>query len=422
MVDRVAARARISPAELRRRNLVRPSDMPYRPGIQSAGKEQVFSEGDFPSLHNTVVSRTAQAALAEHAQLAEAQLTEAQHVRIGHGVACFVEKSGSGPYEDARVEVKADGSVQVWSGASFLGQGLHAALAHLVAEVLDVSSEAVQVMRIDTDRISSGVGTYASRSMVMAGNAVQFACEVLLNNARHAAAEHLGVDPADLEYAAGQFAARGAPTAEITLGELARVLAGGPAQVAPASECLSGSFRYERETVTYGFGCQGAVVATDVRTGAVKVRRIVVGYDAGRVIDPDAVIGQLEGAAVQALGGALLERFSYDELGNPVATTFMDYLLPTAHDAPTFDIVLDASRPSDNPLGVRGVGEAGIPAVAAAIASAIENSIGSPPVLDETPMTPARIFDLVSRESSVRDQVAAAPGSADSIVPEASSS
>ena len=404
MVDRIAARVGISPVELRHRNLVRPADMPYRPGIESAGKEQVFAEGDFPKLFAAVVSRTAEAATAEQAQLAEAE-----HLRVGHGVACFVEKSGSGPYEDAKVEVSGDGSVQVWSGASFLGQGLHAALAHVVADVLDVPAEAVRVMRIDTDRISAGVGTYASRSMVMAGNAVHVACELLLDKARNAAAEHFGIDPADVDFAAGQFVTRSEPTVVITLGELASVLTDGQEDAEAASEGLSGSFRYERETVTYGFGCQGAVVATDVRTGAVKVRRLVVGYDAGRVIEPDVVVGQLEGAAVQALGGALLERFSYDELGNPLATTFMDYLLPTAHDAPAFDIVLHASTPHDNPLGVRGVGEAGIPAVAAAVAAAIENSVGSPPVLEETPMTPARVFGLVSGVAEAQPGAAAVP-------------
>ncbi len=410
MLDRIAARVGMSPVSLRRRNLIRPSDLPYRAGIQSAGKDQVFAEGDFPLLFDKVVSRTADAARAESARLEASEGADgsaAGRLRIGQGVACFVEKSGSGPFEDARVEVSGDGSVRVWSGASFLGQGLHAALTRVVTDVLEVPAGVVRVMRVDTDRISSGVGTYASRSMVMAGNAVNFACQLLLEKARHAAAEHLGTDPAELDFAAGQFATRSAPAVTITLGELADARA----EAEPGCECLSESFRYERESVTYGFGCQGAVVVTDVRTGAVKVRRLVLGYDAGRVIDPDVVVGQLEGAAVQALGGALLERFCYDELGNPAATTFMDYLLPTAHDAPAFDIVLAASTPSDNPLGVRGVGEAGIPAVAAAVAAAIEDSVGSPPVLDETPMTPARVFDLISAANDAdRPQDVAVPG------------
>jgi carbon-monoxide dehydrogenase large subunit len=420
MLDRIAARVGMSPVSLRRRNLIRPSDLPYRAGIQSAGKDQVFAEGDLPALFDAVVSRTADAARAESARLEPSGASEgaegaegaegsmgAGQLRIGQGVACFVEKSGSGPFEDARVEVSGDGAVRVWSGASFLGQGLHAALTRVVTDVLEVPAGVVRVMRVDTDQISSGVGTYASRSMVMAGNAVHFACQLLLENARHAAAAHLGTDPAELDFAAGQFATRSAPAVTITLGELADARA----EAEPGCECLSESFRYERESVTYGFGCQGAVVVTDVRTGAVRVRRLVLGYDAGRVIDADIVVGQLEGAAVQALGGALLERFCYDELGNPAATTFMDYLLPTAHDAPAFDIVLGASTPSDNPLGVRGVGEAGIPAVAAAVAAAIEDSVGSPPVLDETPMTPARVFDLISAaQDAGRPQDVAVPG------------
>jgi aerobic carbon-monoxide dehydrogenase large subunit len=414
MVDKIAARVGLSPEELRRRNLVRPSDMPYKPGILSAGKELTFSEGDYPELFETVVSRTAEAAGAESARLAGAE-----HLRVRHAAACFVEKSGLGPFEDTMVEVREDGSVEVWSGASFLGQGLDAALARVVAEVLEVPMESVRAMRVDTDKIASGIGTYASRSMVMAGNAVRSACELVLEKARDAAAEHFEIDPADLEFAAGQFVARGAPAVQVTLGELAGVLA----EADPAGGRLSASYRYEKESVTYGFGCHGAVVATDVRTGAVQVLRLVLGYDAGRVMDVDVVVGQLEGAAVQALGGALLERFSYDEFGNPVATTFMDYMLPTASEAPAFEVVLAASIPHDNPLGVRGAGEAGIPAVAAALASAIESSVGSPPVLLETPITPARVFDLVSRANGAgRGQEAAASGRADSGSPELPSS
>jgi CO/xanthine dehydrogenase Mo-binding subunit len=376
--------------------------MPYKPGILSAGKELTFSEGDYPELFEAVVSRTVEAARTESARLAGAE-----HLRVRHGVACFVEKSGLGPFEDATVEVREDGSVEVWSGASFFGQGLHAALARVVAEVLEVPMESVRAMRIDTDKISSGVGTYASRSMVMAGNAVQSACELVLEKAREAAAEHFEIDPANLDFAAGQFTASGAPPVKVTLGELAGVLA----EADPAGERLSASYRYEKESVTYGFGCHGAVVATDLRTGAVKVLRLVLGYDAGRVMDADVVVGQLEGAAVQALGGTLLERFSYDEIGNPVATTLMDYMLPTASEAPAFEVVLAASTPRDNPLGVRGAGEAGIPGVAAAVASAIESSVGSPPVLDETPITPSRVFDLVSGANGARRaQDGATPG------------
>jgi len=386
MIDKIAARIGISPQELRRRNLVRPSDMPYRPGIQSAGKDLTFAEGDYPELFETVLARTEEAARAEAARLAGSG-----HLRVTHGAACFVEKSGLGPFEDAIVEIRADGSVDVWSGSSFLGQGLNVALARVAAEILEIPAESVRAMRVDTDKISSGTGTYASRSMVMAGNAVRSACELLVEKARTAAGGLFEIDPAVLDFGAGQFVARSAPTVKIGLGEVAGALA----QAGPGDERLAASYRYEKESVTYGFGCHGAVVATDLRTGAVRVLRLVLGYDCGRVMDADIVVGQLEGAAVQALGGTLLERFCYDESGNPVATTFMDYMLPTANEAPSFEIVLAASTPRDNPLGVRGAGEAGIPAVAAAVATAIEAAVGSPPVLLETPITPSRVFEII---------------------------
>jgi CO/xanthine dehydrogenase Mo-binding subunit len=148
--------------------------------------------------------------------------------------------------------------------------------------------------------------------------------------------------------------------------------------------------------VTWGSGAVGAVVRVDPELGGVHVEQLVIGYDVGRAINPQIVEGQLVGAAMQAIGGALLEQFVYDEDGNPLAASFMDYLMPTLGDAPRTTVIIDEVRSTTNPLGVKGVGEAGVPAVAGAIANAVEDALGVPGTIDRVPLRPEYVCDLLT--------------------------
>lgn len=387
MVDRVAARLEIPGDEIRRRNLIRASDMPYRSGIRSAGKDVVLDTGDYVNLFERVNERTK--ALANELQNVTSR---DEWEKVGYATGCFIEKSGLGPFEEAIVEVRDDGTVDVLTGASYLGQGLQKSLSNVVSHALGIPVDSVRIVRVDTNRVSVGIGTYASRSLIMSGSATHNACHELVRVALELAAEEFGVGMEDLIYDGGRITSRGASDFAMSLGELSQRRS----KQSPSGEGLSARVRFDKESATYGFGSHGAVVVTNARTGIVHVKHLVLGYDAGVLIDEGVVVGQLQGGAVQAIGGALFERFSYDKTGNPLATTFMDYLLPTAGDAPSMEVVFASSIPLDNPLKARGVGEAGIPAVAAAIASAVEASLACGATLHTTPIMPEAVWELAN--------------------------
>jgi len=379
LLDALAERLGLDGRVLRRQNLVRPEDMPFRSGLISAGKQVSFAEGDFPGLFDQVC---------EAADQRETEVRMAVPVtsnrRIGVGVGSFIEKSGLGPFEEASIEVDGGGRVSVRTGATFFGQGLHRALAHVVSEQLQVGVTDIRVLKVDTDLIPRGIGTYASRGMVMAGSAALAACADLLSRARLAASVVLETAPNELVFGRGGFHATGPRSGSVSLAQLARHSETGS---------LQGHGRHEAEHVSFGFGTHAAVCSVDPATGIARVEALVLGYDAGRVIVPDIVEAQLQGAATQALGGALLECFAYDDAGTPLATTLMDYLMPTASEAPHMTVILGTSITADNPLGVRGVGEAGIPGIAAAVARAIESACGSAPALFTTPFRPSDIWE-----------------------------
>ena len=370
LLDVFAERVGLEPSEVRRRNLVRLDQMPYTRPLYSAGEPIVLEEADYEALLDGVLDTLDADAVRARRAAGET---------VGVGVGTFLEKSGLGPWETARVAVLRDGSITVWSGATSLGQGLRNVLTQVVAEELDVSPERVTAARLDTAAVSTGIGTYASRSTVMAGNAARQAAIALLDAARPLAAAALGED--DLVVRDGGFEASGSGS-RVTLAEL----------VGPDGLSVEETFRVAR--VAYSHGAIAALVRVDAELGAVHVERLVLGYDVGRAVNPRLIEGQLQGAAVQALGGALLEEFVYDEEGNPLATSFMDYLLPTLGDAPEMTVLIEEVPATTNPLGVKGAGEAGIPAIAGAIANGIEDALGTPGALRQVPMTPELVSGL----------------------------
>ncbi len=348
LLDLFAARVGLDPVEVRRRNLVRREQMPYTRPLYSAGEPIVLEDADYVALLDRVLDEVDTDELAARRAAGET---------VGMGVGTFLEKSGLGPWETARVAVSPAGEVTVWSGATSLGQGLRNMLTQVVADTLDLAPEQVTAARLDTDEIGSGIGSYASRSTVMAGNA-----------AREAALE---------------LAAR-ARDAGVSVAELAARTEGG----------LSAEHTFSVERVTYGHGAIAAVVRVDPELGAVRVEQLVLGYDVGRAINPRIIEGQLVGAAMQAIGGALLEHFVYDEDGNPLAASFMDYLQPTLGDAPRVTVVIEEVPSTTNPLGVKGVGEAGVPAVAGAVVNAVEDALGTPGTIVRVPLTPEYVCSL----------------------------
>jgi carbon-monoxide dehydrogenase large subunit len=387
VLDVVARRAGVDPAELRRRNLVPLSEMPYSPELGGLPGPVVYDSGDFPRHWDHLC------AYADYDRLrADAARERRGGTRVGVGTAAYVEAGGRGPYEWARVLSDPGGGFVVRVGVGSVGQGIGTALAQIAAEVLQVPVEGVTVSYQDTDLVTEGAGAFASRSVVFGGNAVAGAARDLLERARVIGAERLGLAPEDVEVTNGVVRDRDAHEREV-----------------PIADCgCEGAFRYEQHGRSFSMGAALAVVELEPETGAVSVRRCVVACDVGRAVNPLIVDGQLVGAAAQGLGGILLERLAYDSGGQPLVTSFMDYLMPTAAELPTIEaVVLELSKPGSplaNPLGVKGAGEAGIVGVGAAVANAVADALGGATIVAKLPITPERVLELMRRAESAEDR------------------
>ncbi len=378
LVDMAAHRLGLDPVELRMRNFVQPEQMPYSTGASALGSPTVYDSGNYPSLLEQAVK-----AIGYHDLRAKQQAerdSNAQghaHRYLGIGVSSFVEKSGYGPWEFARVEVSTSGEAVLFTGISSVGQGMSTALAQIVAEELTIEHTAVDVIYGDTDRVPFGVGAYASRGTVVGGSAALGAVRKVKDMVFALASEHLEASRDDLELAGGVVSVKGAPDRRVSLGDLAAAALPGrelPAEMEPG---LAASNVWNTDHMTYPGGACACTVVVDVESGAVDVLDFVVAYDIGRAINPLIVEGQVHGGVVQGIGGALLEEMRYNEDGQPLCTSFMDYLLPTSMEAPrSIHTILDESTPSPlNPLGAKGAGEAGITGVGACIANAVSDAL-----------------------------------------------
>jgi carbon-monoxide dehydrogenase large subunit len=373
LMDRGAARLGLDPAEIRRRNLIRAEEMPYDCGTKSFGVSTVYDSGDFPALFAELLRRL------------DYDMTRAEQVaqnarpglRRGIGLAVYVEKTGLGPFETTQVEARPDGTLVVDTGASSMGPGLETVLAQILGEVLGLPAAHFHVRHADTAAVESGVGTYGSRGTVTAGNAAALAAAKLIADARARAAARLGVGEAEVRYANGTLSAGGR---RVTLAELA------------AERRLAAGASFEVPKVTYA-GCACAVVLdVDPETGIVALRRIVVGADVGRAVNPALVDAQLVGGVAFGIGNTLHESLAYDADGQLVSGTLMDYALPYAADVPEVEGFYQEVRAKTNPLGLRGLGECGNPGLGGAIANAVCDALARPELaLRALPLTPARI-------------------------------
>ncbi len=375
LLDQAAARLGIDPAEIRRRNLIRPEDMPYDCGTKSFGVSTVYDSGDFPALFDELLRRLDYTG-ARSEQVA--MNSRPSGSRRGIGLAIYVEKTGLGPFETTQVEATPDGRLVVDTGASSMGPGLETVLAQILGEALGLPPSRFDVRHADTAAVESGVGTYGSRGTVTAGNAAHLAAAKLIAEARQRAAEAWGVPESDVTYASGVVEARGR---RVTLADLAR------------DRRLAAGASFEVPKVTYA-GCAAAVVAdVDVETGAVTLRRVVVGADVGRAVNPALVDGQLVGGVAFGIGNTLHESLAYDAEGQLLSSTLMDYALPAAADIPPVDGFYQEVRATTNPLGLRGLGECGNPGLGAATANAVCDALAPrESSITALPLTPARVF------------------------------
>lgn len=393
LMDAIAARLALDRIEVRRRNLIVRSEMPFRRDMDVLDTELVLDSGDYARLLDEALARVGwhelQARIAARKRAGES---------VGVGIALFVEKSGLGPVDGVRVAVDTSGAVEVITGSASLGQGMETVLAQICADALGVHYANVRVVHGRTDRIDFGFGAHASRVTVMTGSATRIAALKVREKALEiAAADFFEATPGMLDIVSGRVVRKDRPeSAPVSLAQIARALAPASAVAKNREPGLSAEGWFQSEHMTYPYGVHIAVTAVDRETGGVKVERYLAAFDIGRAVNPMLVEGQIAGGFAQGLGGALLEEFAYDENGAPLSVTFADYLMPTACEVPDVDVLITENAPSPlNPLGVKGAGEGGINAVGAAIASAIDDALGIAGAVERLPVTPRRLKKIM---------------------------
>jgi CO/xanthine dehydrogenase Mo-binding subunit len=377
LIDAIAARTGIDAIEIRRRNLIDKSAMPYSLGFSTLGTEIVYDSGDYVRLMDRLL-----AAADWPSMQRELARRRAAGEKVGAGFAMFVEKSGLGPFDKVRIEVAPSGAIEVITGVASIGQGVETAIAQICAETLGVDYSGIKVVHGQTNRIDKGLGAFASRVTVMCGEATRLAAVKLREAALAAAAELMQTSVNALDIVDGEIVRIGSPGPSMQLGELAGT----------RPEGLSAEAEFKSSHMVYPYGAHVVQLKLDPETGGIVIERYLVAFDIGKAVNPMLVEGQILGGVAQGLGGALSEEFLYAENGEPLSVTFADYLMPTAHEMPGVEVIVTEDAPSPlNPLGFKGAGEGGITPVGAAIASAVDDAIGIPGAVTQLPITPQRI-------------------------------
>ena len=384
LMEAIAARLGIDPVEVRRRNLIASTEMPYERPLDAIGDEIVYDSGDYAGLMDKALSAVGWASLQ-----AGLRRRRAAGETVGAGLAIFVEKSGLGPTDRVTISVDNQGIVEVVTGGASVGQGFETVMAQIAADVLSVDYRRVKVVHGHTDRLEHGVGAHASRVTVMTGSAAHIAASALKEKALEAAAGLMQMPVAALDLFGGRVIGRDLPGGpSMDLGEIARNTPGG----------LSAEGRHTTGHMNYPYGVHVAVVRVDRATGGVEIERYLTAYDIGRAVNPMLVEGQIAGGFAQGVGGALAEEFLYDSRGEPLSVTFADYLMPTAREVPPLEMIITEDAPSPlNPLGLKGAGEAGVNGVGAAIAAAIDDAVGIPGAVTRLPVTPQRLREILAK-------------------------
>jgi CO/xanthine dehydrogenase Mo-binding subunit len=394
LMDAVAQRLGLDRIEVRRRNLIAKSEMPFARPLATLGTEVVLDSGDYAGLLDKALA----ALKWNELQLDLRRRRDASEL-VGAGLAIFVEKSGLGPFDGVHLSVDSGGRVEVVTGAASVGQGVETVVAQICADALGVDYARVRVVHGRTDRIPFGQGAFASRVTVMTGEATRLAAVEVRRKAIEMAAGLLQHPAQALEVANGKVMRKGDPSGpSMTLGDVARALEPASRLRGDRAPGLSADGWFYTDHMNYPYGVHVAVVRVDRETGGVTIERYLVAYDVGRAVNPMLVEGQIAGGFAQGLGGALLEEFLYDDRGEPLSVNFADYLMPTAREVPSLDVLITEDAPSPlNPLGLKGAGEGGANAVGAAIASAIDDAIGVPGAVTQLPVTPQRLHAILKR-------------------------
>ena len=390
VIDVAAMELKIDPIELRRRNLIPSSAMPFKTGLVFTYDCGEFARGMDMALQ-----------LADHAGFEKRRAEARKQGKLrGLGIANPIEVAG-GPYtamnpDTAEIRVNPDGSVTVFTGSTSMGQGNETAFAQIVSDKLGVPPERIQVFWGDSDLLGAGRGNGGSGALTVGGSAVTRATEKVIERGRKIAARLLEAAPEDVVHQDGKFTVKGTDKG-VTFGNVARA-AYVPRQLPPGMEPgFSEEASFTPSAVTFPNGSQICEVEIDEETGTVRVVRHTVVDDVGRMVNPMLVKGQIHGGVVQGLGQGLYEELTYDpSTGQLLAGSFMDYAMPRADDMPTFDVDSHEVPTAVNPLGAKGVGEAGTVGALPALLNAVNDALAPLGVRHlDMPVTPERVWRAI---------------------------
>jgi aerobic carbon-monoxide dehydrogenase large subunit len=387
-VDLFAAEIGMDPVEVRRRNLVKPDKFPYHTKTGA-----LYDTGEYEAALDKVLAASGYDELRAEQKRRRASGGPRQ---LGIGVSTYVEitAADAGAGESAKLQVADDGTATVYTGSSAHGQGHHTAFAMLVTDELGIPMDKIEVVHGDTDLIPDGIGTYGSRSLQLGGSAVHRAAIEVKDTARQQAAEMLEAAEADivLDTDTGLWQVRGDPDTALTWAQVAGHAAGGT---------LIADVRFSADRPTFPFGAHVSVVEVDTDTGKVTLLRHVTVDDAGPVLNPILAEGQRHGGIAQGAAQALLEEVLYDADGNPLTSTLADYAAITAAELPSFELVPSETPTTLNPLGVKGIGEAGTIGSTPAIQNAVVDAVAHLGVRHiDMPATPERVWTAIQEASA----------------------
>jgi carbon-monoxide dehydrogenase large subunit len=401
LCDLVAGEMKLDRAEVRRRNLIPAHKMPYRKPLKArSGAAIEYDSGDYPACQADVL---AAARWDDFPQRQAAARVQGRY--IGIGLAHGVKGTGRGPFESGVVRISQTGRISVFTGASAMGQGLATALAQIAASQLGVDVSSVKVVAGDTSTVSIGLGGFASRQTVTAGSSVMLAAKSVADKAKKVASHILEAAEHDLELVDGAVRVVGAPQLNVKLAEIARILQGAPGYGFPpgVEAGLEANVNHRTDALAYANACHVAEVEVDIETGAIKILNYVALQDSGVLINPMMVDGQVHGGIAHGIGNTFYEWMGYDDGAQPVTVTYADYLLPTAAEVPMMTTLYRETPSPLNPLGVKGVGEAGTIPAAAALVSALEDALSPFHVrIGQYPLSPMKVLELIQAGRGTR--------------------
>ena len=387
LMDRIAQELKIDPVKLRKTNFPAAKEFPFKTATGLA-----YDSGNYQLALNRALK------LAGYEKLRREQKRMRSRGRyLGIGLSTYVEICAMGPgfWEYGKVEVDADGKVKVCSGASPHGQGQKTSFAQIVADQLSVPLEDIEVVHGDTAAVAKGIGTFGSRATAVGGIAVYQAAEKVREKARELASHLLEVDADDLVFSDGRFGVKGVPRKALTIQQIAQQAQTAKNLPKGMEPGLSADSTFEPANFTFPFGTHICVVEVEPQTGNVEVRKYVAVDDCGKVINPLLVDGQVQGGIVQGVGQALYEGVVYDENGQLVTGSLMDYALPRAADLPRLQLARTETPSPVNPLGLKGIGEAGTIGSTPAVVSAVVDALAPFGVTHiDMPLTPQKIWTL----------------------------